>query len=58
MALISCGECGREVSNWARMCPHCGFPNPGTWWGWRYTGFVIVLAFVIYYAYRYFTLSH
>ena len=26
MALINCEECGREVSDRARSCPHCGFP--------------------------------
>ncbi|WP_315125244.1 zinc-ribbon domain-containing protein [Comamonas antarctica] len=26
MALISCGECGREVSDKAAACPHCGAP--------------------------------
>lgn len=24
MALISCKECGREVSDSAKVCPHCG----------------------------------
>ena len=26
MALIKCPECGREISNAAAACPHCGFP--------------------------------
>lgn len=26
MALISCPECGKEISNYADSCPHCGFP--------------------------------
>jgi hypothetical protein len=26
MALIKCGECGREVSSNAEACPHCGNP--------------------------------
>ena len=26
MALITCPECGREVSNQSQICPHCGFP--------------------------------
>ena len=30
MALIECPECGREVSDKARACPHCGLPiRPG-----------------------------
>ena len=24
MALISCPECGKEISDAARSCPHCG----------------------------------
>lgn len=26
MPLIKCPECGKEVSNKAHACPHCGFP--------------------------------
>jgi uncharacterized membrane protein YvbJ len=26
MALIKCKECGREISDAADSCPHCGFP--------------------------------
>ena len=26
MALISCPECGKQISNRALSCPHCGFP--------------------------------
>lgn len=26
MALIKCPECGKEVSNMAKACIHCGFP--------------------------------
>lgn len=25
MALISCPECGKEISDAARSCPHCGY---------------------------------
>lgn len=28
MALISCPECGKEVSDKARTCIHCGYPLP------------------------------
>ena len=24
MALINCKECGKEISDMAKMCPHCG----------------------------------
>lgn len=26
MAIISCPECGKEISDRARACPHCGTP--------------------------------
>ena len=26
MTLIKCGECGKQVSNRAKSCPHCGNP--------------------------------
>lgn len=26
MALIACPECGKEVSDKAKMCPNCGYP--------------------------------
>lgn len=26
MALITCPECGKEVSDKAKMCPNCGYP--------------------------------
>ncbi len=26
MALINCKECGKEISDMAKMCPHCGYP--------------------------------
>ncbi|PQJ12636.1 hypothetical protein CJD36_002520 [Flavipsychrobacter stenotrophus] len=26
MALISCSECGRQISNQAKVCPNCGVP--------------------------------
>jgi len=26
MALIQCPECGREISDKAASCPHCGYP--------------------------------
>jgi hypothetical protein len=38
MALLSCRECGQEVSTSALSCPHCGAPQP---WDqqWQGTGF-------------------
>lgn len=29
MALINCPECGKEVSNKADACIHCGYPLNG-----------------------------
>lgn len=26
MALINCPECGKEISDRAGECPHCGYP--------------------------------
>ena len=30
MALIKCPECGKEISNQAQACPHCGHPVQAT----------------------------
>jgi DNA-directed RNA polymerase subunit RPC12/RpoP len=30
MALISCSECGKEISSEAKACPNCGFRVPKT----------------------------
>lgn len=26
MAIVKCRECGKEISNRANTCPHCGYP--------------------------------
>lgn len=31
MALILCPECGKEISDAARFCPHCGHPIQEPW---------------------------
>lgn len=31
MALVKCKECGKEVSNKASACPHCGFQRRFSW---------------------------
>lgn len=28
MAIINCPECSKEISDKAKMCPHCGYENP------------------------------
>jgi hypothetical protein len=51
MALIKCTECGKEVSDRATLCPHCGIklaPKPGVVqliFGWA---FLILLAAIIF----------
>lgn len=57
MALIKCGECGKEISDRATACPACGAPvgvpqaaavtttrAGGKWEGW---GFVMIVAGLI-----------
>ena len=30
--LVNCPECGRNVSDQAASCPHCGLPGPAANW--------------------------
>ncbi len=47
MAIVSCKECGGEVSTTAKSCPKCGARLPRTkWWLWVPLG--LVAAFVLY----------
>jgi len=40
MALISCPECAKLVSEQARACPHCGYPlKPAAGWEGTYVGY-------------------
>ena len=43
MALVTCAECGKEVSDVARNCPNCGFSS-STFSGSKSKGLAIVLA--------------
>ncbi len=50
MAMTACHECGKEVSNKAKSCPHCGVKSPGKekqkgiGWG---PGCLIIIALII-----------
>jgi len=42
MALISCKDCGSEISTNAKSCPKCGAKVPKTkWWLWIPLGLVV-----------------
>lgn len=48
MALISCHECGKEVSTAASACPHCGAkPKRTKWWLWAPLGLVVAFFAII-----------
>ena len=51
MALIKCAECGKEISNKAKTCPHCGAKNKKR----TSPGAYIVLALILIFAYLYFS---
>ena len=36
MSLISCPECGNEISDKAVMCPHCGYSHRGAFYCFEY----------------------
>lgn len=53
MALIACRECGGQISDQARSCPHCGIPiRPKSgclyWIGCSSAAFVIVIGIALY----------
>ena len=39
MAMITCRECGKDVSTEALACPHCGAPQAGLKAGWSFFGY-------------------
>ena len=57
MALIRCPECGREVSDQAEACIHCGYPLQGTMqppiWEKKKDASEVVIKMPEYKAYRY-----
>ncbi|PIS45933.1 MAG: hypothetical protein COT22_02615 [Ignavibacteria bacterium CG08_land_8_20_14_0_20_37_9] len=46
MALINCKECGKEISDGAITCPHCG-AKINTTQGWKLLGLFATM-FIIY----------
>jgi ribosomal protein L37E len=54
MALIQCPECGKEISNSAKMCPHCGYKLKNNIkqkiWGKRLTiiGLISIISTFVY----------
>ena len=44
MALISCRECGKEISDRASICPYCARPDPAPPFPWA---LVLVIVFVV-----------
>ena len=54
MSIISCGECGGNVSTTARVCPHCGaksgaFKKGSITWGklvlFSFVFFIVIKSF-------------
>ena len=35
---VACAECGKEISEDARVCPHCGYRGYGSGAGWVSSG--------------------
>lgn len=44
MAMTTCKECKKEVSDSAKTCPHCGAKKPGERWWHALFGLVIMIA--------------
>jgi RNA polymerase subunit RPABC4/transcription elongation factor Spt4 len=47
MAMTNCVECGKEISNSAKVCPHCGKKNPAPITKQKWIGFIVLLIAVI-----------
>ncbi len=44
MALVTCKDCGNQVSTSAKACPKCGAKIPKTkWWLWAPLAFIFIL---------------
>ena len=47
MAMTACRECGREVSDQAGNCPHCGIDRPGSTWSKGKTAAVVLCVLLL-----------
>ncbi|MGO2258570.1 MAG: hypothetical protein ACTH5S_12325 [Hafnia alvei] len=43
MAMTTCKECKKEVSDSAKVCPHCGVKKPGERWWHALAGLAVVI---------------
>lgn len=43
MAMTTCKECKKEVSDRAKVCPHCGAQKPGERWWHALAGFAVLI---------------
>lgn len=43
MAMTTCKECKKEVSNIAKVCPQCGVKNPGERWWHALAGLAVIV---------------
>ena len=48
MALINCEECGNSISDKAKVCPHCGYPNKGKGKGFAVTSLILGIIALVY----------
>jgi len=48
MALIKCAECGKEISDQAKVCPHCGLPLKKKGKGLAIASFVLGIVSCVY----------
>ena len=51
MALVTCRECNKQISDTAKICPSCGFKNPLNVINWAFyiVPFIVLLAIALYY---------
>jgi len=47
MALVKCGECGKEISDSAGKCPHCGKGKVAWWWPFSTIGALMIIGYMV-----------